>query len=667
MLQPNLDGYHDPSQDLWREVESRTVAALRRGEAIADTAISSETDLREFQDRVTTLVETGIGGTLPNFAAQAGNAPVTSAAAVNPARCTVEAVVRNRVEADTARYFLEKVLLTSPAGTRIPVNLYVPNTPGPHPAVLFLCGHAPAGKAEPTYQEVAGLFAAAGFLVASFDPVGQGERHSYLDARPPIAPGTTEHTYAGIPYWWAGTSLARFFLSDADAVLNYLLHRPDVNGEQIIATGSSGGGMLTTLLMTLHPRLAGAAPATYVSSRREYIRSGARQDAEQILLDAADAGLDHEWLLMAMAPKPVCVLAADWDFFPIEGTLRATSRARRAWELTGNGEKFHLVRVAAPHVYQRDMALAAIEFFARHFEHEIAGDISCYEPPLLAPEQLQVTDSGQIGRDVPSVFPFDFLQQEIKKQARSDRAAAQKPRQTQSPEQGREQARAWLRERVHNHRRPVAPHVRFIPTAGEWHALWRTEENIWGAGVLMPEESGNPSAPVGHIVLLDQGSNDLEHERPLLPPHPESAPSAGGVLALDVRGRGALAPHDRDGLPPANQASSTYRILTDLLWLGDSLAAAQVWDVLRAVDIFAGDEVSLTGRGYGAYLARLAAFCDPRITGLDLNDESVNPDDFWRKREYDTGRGAWHGLIPGLVHRAPWETILAATEPLTRG
>ncbi|HLR55263.1 MAG TPA: hypothetical protein VK096_00725, partial [Actinomycetales bacterium] len=165
MLQPNLDGYHDPSRDLWHEVESRTVAALRRGEAIADAAISSETDLREFQDRVTALVETGIGGTLPNFAAPAGNTPATSAAAVNiAAPCTVNAVVRNRVETDTARYFLEKVLLTSAAGTRIPVDLYVPNTPGPHPAVLFLCGHAPAGKAEPTYQEVAGLFAAAGFL-----------------------------------------------------------------------------------------------------------------------------------------------------------------------------------------------------------------------------------------------------------------------------------------------------------------------------------------------------------------------------------------------------------------------------------------------------------------------------------------------------------------------
>jgi hypothetical protein len=68
--------------------------------------------------------------------------------------------------------------------------------------------------------------------------------------------------------------------------------------------------------------VAAAAPATFIMNRETYQRTGQPQDAEQIWPGFTGAGLDHEDILLAMAPKPVCVLAVTSDFFPIEGTHR---------------------------------------------------------------------------------------------------------------------------------------------------------------------------------------------------------------------------------------------------------------------------------------------------------------------------------------------------------
>lgn len=640
MLKPNLDGYHDPSRDLWREVEARTRRAIERGRKFADLALDSAEKLEEFQRHVREVVTAGIGGPI--------RASVRGSEGENFFLTDV------LYPSGPQHYRVEKVLLTAASGSQIPVNIYVPATPGPHPGILFLAGHDGHGKAAAAYQEACALYAAAGFIVACFDPIGQGERHGYVNSHPPIAPGTTEHTYAGIPYWFSGTSLARYFLADADAVLNHLLSRPDVQEKRIIATGSSGGGMLTTLLMALEPRLAGAAPATYVTSRYDYVTSGARQDAEQILLGATDAGLDHDWLLAAMAPKPVCVLATNWDFFPIEGTIRTSQRAARAWKTLGASQDFQLVRVDTPHTYHRDMTLAAIDFFGPRFDLEPRESLKKFHPTTLTPTELALTPTGQIAnQDANAVFAPEYLRREIEDRRREEITGhggfGATPR----------SARTWLRERVFAHRKPIDANVRYVQAEGEWHAMWRNEENIWGAGVLL----GTPGRGVETIVITD-GDGGGGGEQAAAASGENARPGDGVTLILEVRGRGALKSHDRDGLPAQIQASSTYRIMTDLLSLDDSLAAAQVWDVLRAIDIFATKPVKIFGSGYGAYLAQLAAFCDDRIESLELEDEYVNPDAFVTKREYDTGRGAWHGVIPGIVHHAPWKLIRAVTTEL---
>jgi hypothetical protein len=63
--------------------------------------------------------------------------------------------------------------------------------------------------------------------------------------------------------------------------------------------------------------------------RRSFMYSGAGQDSEQIWPGMTALGFDHEDILLAMAPRPVLVLAAQYDYFPIEGTRRTVRRASR--------------------------------------------------------------------------------------------------------------------------------------------------------------------------------------------------------------------------------------------------------------------------------------------------------------------------------------------------
>ena len=675
---PNLDGYHDPSRDLVDAVARRTAALSaenRRRRRIDREGLAA------FQEEVRQAVLRGIGGPQPAADGPPG----------------VERRGAPGLPAGTP-YRIERLLLTTRPDVAVPANLYLPLGEAPEggrPAVLFLCGHGAQAKAEPDYQRACGAFAAQGYVVLSFDPIGQEERHSYLDGdRHAVPPGTPEHTYAGLPCWWAGLSPARYFVDDARRALDHLLTREDVDPARVVATGSSGGGMLTTLLMALEPRLAGAAPATYVTSREAYLPTGGRQDAEQILLGGTQAGVDHDSLLMTMAPRPVCILAAQSDFFPIEGTLDSVERAREAWAVLGEPGNLELVVHDGVHRYHPELVDHAVRFFNRTLGHEPDRAFSAAQCPVLSPTELQCTVSGQVAREPGGPrFIAERLREEIDpldpvdlEDARAwlrtqvlerPTPGADRPIPGQSPlpaECALPAERAVPAERALPAERAVpagsglvgpspsarsggrimrnVPVVRYLPSGEAVHALWQSEPGIWGAGVLLRTER----PPVERILLLDHGSSDLDG--------PDWQAHDDKTLVLDVRGRGVLAPHERDGRRPEEQSSSVYKILSDLIWLGDSLAAGQVGDVVRAIDLFAPDGVSLSGVGYGAYLARLTAFIDPRVRSLTVSEEFVDPDRTWGERLYDEGRGAWHGIIPGLVRRAPWTLIVEATDEL---
>ncbi|MBZ2196826.1 alpha/beta hydrolase family protein [Occultella gossypii] len=655
----NLDGYIDVDTDLQRHVYGRTERRIAGWQAERDHLAAG--GVADYQEQVRAAVLAGIGD-LPD--SPAGPPPVEWLGEVRHPR--------------QARARIDRLMLETLPGTRVPATLYRPAAAltapsGSVPAVLFVCGHGPLGKAYPRYQSVCTQLAAAGLVVLVLDPVGQGERFGYLDAdgNALVADGTVEHTYSGLQSWWAGWSPARYFVTDARRGLDLLESLPVVDPARLAITGNSGGGTLCSLMMALEPRLAAAAPGTYITSRGHYLWSGQRQDAEQILLGGTAAGVDHDDLLASMAPRPVQVLAVDYDFFPIEGTIASVDRARRIYGLLGAEQELRLARARSTHEYAPALARAAVDFFTEVFDLPPAEPVQLDDDQALDPRLLWCTTSGQTALDHPDTrFPHDLVRAEY-----LDRISA-----TAQP--AADDIRRWVAERVRAQREvPACPRARWLPgPAGAEHAFWRSEVDLWAAGVLLPDPPTGAGAqaratgprhdpvqapattPALTLLLLHGGTDALTDDHPEVLARAAGAHAEGPAVALDVRGTGALTPRDRDGRAWTDQSGTSYKLLCDLLWLDDSLAAGRAFDVIRAIDVLTSDphlqerypglgpesEIHLVGAGVGAQVATLAAVSDPRVATIAVTD-LVDTDRVLTERLHDRGTGAWQGLIPGMA------------------
>ncbi|MEV0587274.1 CocE/NonD family hydrolase [Nonomuraea sp. NPDC050310] len=602
---PHLGGRFDVSHDLQAHVYRRTLAELRRWHAVND-ALATPEDVRARQAAIRAQVLASLGG-LPDVtgAPPSVDLPDERGVAVEAEECGV---------IDLGDIVVEKLLLTTAPGVVVPANLWRPaEVREPAGAVLFACGHGPEAKAHPTYQAVCARLARAGLIALATDPFGQGERAA--TAR--TDGGVSEHTDAGVQCWWLGHSVARYFVHDARRAIDYLSARPDVDPARIGMTGNSGGGTITTLLMALEPRLAAAAPGTFVTGREAYLWSGQAQDAEQVLPGATLGGVDHEDFLLAMAPRPTLVLAADYDFFPIEGTVRSVRRARRAFGLLGAADRLRLVRSEVGHGFFPELARAATAFLAEH----LGGRVTDEREPEPLPEHLLRCTAKGIFADRPDTrHPRDLNLAHL-------------------PDAGRDWT-GWLAERVHAHRTPPEE---FFPRWFDRHVFWRSEADLWNCGVL----HGDPEGARELVIALGE------------PPEPGPGRL---VLAIDVRGTGALAPAPVNARAPG-YFDTTFKLATDLLWLGDSLAAGRVFDVLRAVGFAWRDErlaacrTGLVLYGAGpeeALLVTLAARLEPRVRAV----EGAAPLDPRAAVAAGVGEPAygWQAVIPGLAARlAPGE------------
>jgi cephalosporin-C deacetylase-like acetyl esterase len=149
-----------------------------------------------------------------------------------PERTPLNPRVLGSTQADGFR--IEKVLFDSQPGFPVTALLYVPDgTPasGKHAAILMTPGHSPAGKAG-DYRDAA-LFARNGFIVLSYDPIGQGERLQYPDPANPSASLATrptgEHGEASLQPMLIGDTFALYVLWDAMRGIDYLAQLPEVD------------------------------------------------------------------------------------------------------------------------------------------------------------------------------------------------------------------------------------------------------------------------------------------------------------------------------------------------------------------------------------------------------------------------------------------------------
>ena len=624
--------YCDVKSQLARYIQARSETAIAGGEAVRDR-LQTVAALETYRVRMRERFIAAMGG-LPE------SAP------------SLDARITGRYEGDG--YRVENVLFTSRPGVRVTANLYLPaGQTSPGGAVLFLCGHSPAGKHHPDYLNVCLHLVGAGLVVLAMDPPGQGERLSFpgpVDRDPAIEHPVWEHSYVGCRCLPTGQSLVRYFLHDAMRAIDYLSTRPEVDPTRIGVTGSSGGGTQTCVLMIAEPRLAAAAPVNFLTSRRAYLHTGGAQDAEQIWPGFTADGFDHEDFLAAMAPRPVLVCAADSDFFPIEGTRATVGRSRRFWRLHGAEAGLQLFVDHAPHRFTTPQARQVAAFFARQLNAAAANPDRAL-PGLPAVAALRVTATGQVLTSVKHARDaLDNLADRL------DELAAR--RQAVDDTQRREQALAWLRRIVSAHRLPGEANPRCFAT-GKWAELSVAKYLWWSQPGLMNhavrfQRDGGTAPEAGRPLTLAVwagGTTAVAHHRDWI-----RATCAQGrsVWVLDVSGTGELEPHPINARPLHGWFGTLDRLADDLLWLDDSLVALRVHDVLRALEVIPGldggsaDDLQIHARDRQGVYARLAAVLDPRVGRVEQVGGLTSFEAWIRPRRFDD-RDAKELILPGVL------------------
>lgn len=309
--------------------------------------------------------------------------------------------VTGRIEMDG--FHIEKLLFQSLPGIYVSALVYVPDDgKSTHPAVLVPSGHSSNGKVH--YQALCQRLVQRGYVVLSWDTVGQGERSQFWDAKSGKSRYNlicAEHAVLGNLAYLAGTNLARWEIWDGIRAIDYLLTRPEVDPDRINITGTSGGGFQAAHIAALDERIKAAAPSCYITALpmrvHNRIFADPDSDPEQDLYGMISKGVDHPGLLLMMYPRPVFVAAAVLDFFPIEGAHKTFREVENLYARFNHSDRIAMTEGYHKHGYSLENQEAALNFLD-HFnqlppKHGL--------PPVkeLEEKALQCTRTGQVMLD----------------------------------------------------------------------------------------------------------------------------------------------------------------------------------------------------------------------------------------------------------------------------
>jgi hypothetical protein len=183
-------------------------------------------------------------------------------------------------------YRVEKLIYESLPGYYVTAALFIPEKlKGRAPAILNPIGHSTMSFRRDIYQHTIINLVKKGFIVLTYDQVGQGERLQYYDPASGKSRfgSTDEHSYPGAQCFISGYSPAKYFIWDGIRGIDVLLSRKEVDPERIGLTGLSGGGTSTAFIGAIDDRVLAAAPECFITNFHYLLQSRGPQDAEQNL------------------------------------------------------------------------------------------------------------------------------------------------------------------------------------------------------------------------------------------------------------------------------------------------------------------------------------------------------------------------------------------------
>jgi cephalosporin-C deacetylase-like acetyl esterase len=532
-------------------------------------------------------------------------------------------------------------------------------------------GHAASGKAGD--YAMAATFARNGFVVLSYDPIGQGERLQYPDPATlskGLAAGslatrpTGEHGEAGLQPTLIGDAVARYFTWDGMRAVDYLISRPEVDADKIGAFGCSGGGAMTALLGAADPRVKAVATACYLTTMDALLPSIGAQDAEQSTPGFIASGFDFaDWVELA-APRAYAMVGTVSDMFPWAGFLQTAQEARRFYSLfdasaagtptnsgaphlasemwvsttptgpTLNPDTANAIPASSPfqviagiggHGNLRPITSQIVGFFLVHLAGRSADTYVAPPPaaagasPFAAPNvpagALQVTATGQVASSYPgseTVFSLNL------------KRAAQKIPQFAKPQtllQVQTDVREVTKADAAPGGPPLAPpqltvHVR-INDESEPNYFHQIVRLSTGAGISLEGEMVEPRGAERRptrLVLTSDGVPTLDNK------HVEYEIPNTVVLAITPR---PSPPGGEETKSPILGPFYMTELRAELV--GKTILGMRVDDVIRAVDYLASrpdvdaNNIAVVASGHMGLVALHAAVLDKRIKHVTVD------------------------------------------------
>lgn len=321
-----------------------------------------------------------------------------------PPRTPLKAQVQGILQLEG--YRIERLVFESRPNMPISAHVYVPQGPGPFPAMLSVVGHFTRdGKMAPEAAVRAHNLARQGVLTLTFDPFGQGERrapgHSH---RTSLRLGLTGHTNMSIMVW------------DSSRAIDYLLTRPDVDPTRIGVTGASGGGLNTLLLSVFDARLSLSVPVAYVTQFSKIMASRLTHDSCTVLPELAGY-TDMGELAALFAPKPQLLMAGHRDrHFPVTGTKVAFRQAQDVYRGLGAQEALRIETFDVGHGYQEKLREQMYGFVEQQWSGGSgAPRAEEIKPPAKLDSNLYVFGSRKIpsGTTSPDGLAHSWAQQAV--------------------------------------------------------------------------------------------------------------------------------------------------------------------------------------------------------------------------------------------------------------
>ena len=339
------------------------------------------------------------------------------------------------------------------------------------------------------------------------------------------------------------------------------------------------------------------------------------------------------------APKPALMITTTRDIFSIQGARETYREVKRAYRVLGKPEHLAMVEDDDGHASTRKNREALYAFFQKHLD--LPGSAEDEDVELLAPEELQVTASGQVATSLGGETVFSLNKAET--QQRMARL-----------EQSRENLPEHLRAAVRSARTLSG----YRPPSGTAEAVFfgRYQRDGYAVEKYAIQGEGEYVVPLLLMVPESEGPHPAVV---YLHPDGKAADAAPGgkmerlvqqgyvVLAPDLLNMGEIGGGVYRGDSVFGAVS--YGLWFESILIGRSLVGIRAGDVVRAVRFLEGlPEVSpntATAIAFGEMtpVALHAAAFEPAITKVALIEPLLSYHSVVANRHYDSN------FIPNAV------------------